>query len=68
MVRFCPRVGTRVPKLYRENVSADVILSALDDLIGAWVAEREEGEGFGDFVIRKGIVAEVKVSKTDFHA
>ena len=62
------RVGTRVPKLYRENVSADVILSALDDLIGAWVAEREEGEGFGDFVIRKGIVAEVKVSKTDFHA
>lgn len=62
------RVGTRVPKLYRENVGVDVILGAMDDLIGAWVAEREEGEGFGDFVIRKGVVAEVKVSKTDFHA
>ena len=62
------RVGTRVPKIYRENVSADVILGALDDLIGKWVAERNTGECFGDFVIRKGIVTEVKVSKRDFHA
>jgi len=62
------RVGTRVPKLYRENVSPDVILEELDTLIGRWVAERNEGEGFGDFVIRAGVVAEVKVSKTDFHA
>jgi len=31
------------------------------------VAERYEAEGFGDFVIRAGVVAEVKVSKTDFH-
>ncbi|MDO6462367.1 assimilatory sulfite reductase (NADPH) hemoprotein subunit [Granulosicoccaceae sp. 1_MG-2023] len=62
------RIGTRIPKLYRENVSPEVILGELDELIGAWVAERNEGEGFGDFVIRKGVVAEVKVSKTDFHA
>lgn len=60
--------GTRVPKLYKENVSPEVILAALDELIGQWVAERQDGEGFGDFTIRKGIVAEVKVSKTDFHA
>ena len=62
------RVGTRIPKLYRENVGEDVILSELDALIGRWAEERESGEGFGDFVIRKGVVAEVKVSKTDFHA
>ena len=62
------RVGTRVPKLYKENVSPEVIYEALDPLIADWVAERNEDEGFGDFVIRKGVVAEVKVSKTDFHA
>lgn len=62
------RVGTRVPKLYRENVSPDVIVDELDTLIGRWVAEREIDECFGDFVIRAGVVAEVRVSKTDFHA
>ncbi|MEO0771670.1 MAG: assimilatory sulfite reductase (NADPH) hemoprotein subunit [Pseudomonadota bacterium] len=61
------RVGTRVPKLYRENISPDQVIAELDPLIGAWVAEREEDECFGDFVIRKGAVAEVKVSKTDFY-
>jgi len=62
------RNGTRVPKLYKENVTPDVIYAELDTLIASWVAERTPNEGFGDFVIRKGIVAEVKVSKTDFHA
>ncbi|OCQ19037.1 sulfite reductase subunit beta [Pseudoalteromonas luteoviolacea] len=62
------REGTRVPKLYLENVGEETYLPALDELIGQWAAERNEQECFGDFVIRKGIVAEVKVSKTDFHA
>lgn len=62
------RVGTRVPKLYRKNISPDQVITELDELIGLWVAERETDECFGDFVIRKGIVEEVKVSKTDFHA
>ncbi|ANS77927.1 Sulfite reductase [NADPH] hemoprotein beta-component [Serinicoccus hydrothermalis] len=62
------RIGTRVPKLYRENVSPEVILEELDHLIGLWVSGREEGEGFGDFLIRTGVVAEVKISRTDFHA
>jgi len=51
--------GTRIPKLY---------LATLDQLIGRWSLERNAGECFGDFVIRVGVVAEVKVSKTDFHA
>ncbi|WP_337841654.1 assimilatory sulfite reductase (NADPH) hemoprotein subunit [Rheinheimera sp.] len=62
------REGTRIPKLYLDNVGEAQILQALDELIGRWVAERTAGEGFGDFVIRAGVVAEVKVSKTDFHA
>ena len=61
-------VGTRIPKLYLDNVGEAQILSELDNLIGQWAAERNSGECFGDFVIRKGVVAEVKVSKTDFHA
>ncbi|MEL7165326.1 MAG: assimilatory sulfite reductase (NADPH) hemoprotein subunit [Pseudomonadota bacterium] len=62
------RIGTRVPKLHLENVSHERITEELDGLIGRWVTEREDGEGFGDFTIRAGVVAEVKVSKTDFHA
>ncbi|KZN34685.1 assimilatory sulfite reductase (NADPH) hemoprotein subunit [Pseudoalteromonas luteoviolacea] len=62
------REGTRVPKLYLENVGEETYLPALDELIGQWASQRNEQECFGDFVIRKGIVAEVKVSKTDFHA
>jgi len=60
--------GTRIPKLYLDNVAEADILAALDTLIGRWSLEREAGECFGDFVIRVGVVAEVKVSKTDFHA
>jgi len=62
------REGTRVPKLYLENVGEQTFLPALDELVGQWAKEREQDECFGDFVIRKQIVAEVKVSKTDFHA
>ena len=60
--------GTRIPKLYKENVAEDVILAELDQLIGRWATERLDNEGFGDFVIRTGVIAEVKVSKTDFYA
>lgn len=66
------RAGTRIPKLYKENIAEPEILATLDQLIGQWVEQRQhhngEVEGFGDFVIRQGIVAEVVDSKTDFHA
>ncbi|MEO0438631.1 MAG: assimilatory sulfite reductase (NADPH) hemoprotein subunit [Pseudomonadota bacterium] len=61
-------VGTRIPKLHMENVAPELILEEMDSLIGRWVKERNEGECFGDFVIRAGVVPEVKVSVTDFHA
>jgi len=62
------KVGTRIPKLFLDNVAEAEILSQLDALIGRWAKERDAGECFGDFVVRVGIVAEVKISKTDFHA
>lgn len=62
------KIGTRIPKLYLDNVGETQILSELDKLIGSWAQQRNSGECFGDFVIRSGVVAEVKVSKTDFHA
>ncbi|MCT8127510.1 assimilatory sulfite reductase (NADPH) hemoprotein subunit [Alishewanella sp. BS5-314] len=62
------KVGTRIPKLFLDNVAEAEILAQLDQLIGRWATERQASEDFGDFVIRSGVVAEVKVSKTDFHA
>ena len=62
------KAGTRVPKMYKENITDKQILEELDSLIGLWAKERQENEVFGDFVIRKGIVPEVVVSKRDFHA
>jgi len=59
--------GTRVPKMYKENLGEQAIIDELDVLIERWVAERNQGEAFGDFVIRAGIIAEVKISKLDFY-
>ncbi|SIQ44467.1 sulfite reductase (NADPH) beta subunit [Aeromonas sp. RU39B] len=60
--------GTRIPRMYRENITEAQILAELDSLIGRWALEREAGEAFGDFVIRAGIVAPVIDSARDFYA
>jgi sulfite reductase (NADPH) hemoprotein beta-component len=59
--------GSRVPKLYKDNVSEQDILNEIDSLSARWAAERNENEAFGDFVIRAGIVSQVKISFRDFH-
>jgi len=59
--------GTRVPKLYKDGVDEAGILTEIDHLVARWSTERNANEGFGDFTIRAGIIAEVKVSKRDFH-
>ncbi len=61
------KAGTRIPKIYQDNLSGDDILAKLDKLIARWAQERNSHEAFGDFVIRVGIVREVKVSKRDFY-
>jgi sulfite reductase (NADPH) hemoprotein beta-component len=62
------RAGTRIPKMYKENITSAQILQEIDELVARWANEREEGEGFGDFTIRAGIIEEVIISKRDLHA
>ncbi len=49
--------GSRMNKLYREGLNHDEIVEALAPLLEAYAAHREKGERFGDFVIRKTIIA-----------
>ncbi|MCU7366526.1 assimilatory sulfite reductase (NADPH) hemoprotein subunit [Pantoea stewartii] len=60
------RIGTRIPRMYRENITEPEILATIDELVGRWAKEREAAEGFGDFVIRVGIVAPVLDPARDF--
>ncbi|CSC31773.1 sulfite reductase [NADPH] hemoprotein beta-component [Vibrio cholerae] len=62
------RNGTRIPKMYKENITDTQILQEIDELVGRWASERLDGEGFGDFTIRAGIIEEVIISKRDFYA
>ncbi|WP_089139098.1 assimilatory sulfite reductase (NADPH) hemoprotein subunit [Vibrio rumoiensis] len=62
------RSGTRIPKMYKENITDKQILQEIDGLVARWSKERDEKEAFGDFVIRVGIIEEVVISKRDFHA
>jgi sulfite reductase (NADPH) hemoprotein beta-component len=58
--------GDRLNKLYRENIDEKEILDSLKPIIHRYAQERQEGEHFGDFVIRTGYVKEVH-SGLDFH-
>ena len=59
--------GTRIPKMYKENLGEQDILNEIDSLTARWAAERNTGEAFGDFTIRVGIISEVKISVRDFY-
>ena len=61
------RTGTRIPRMYRENISSTAILSVLDELIGRWSQERADGEDFGDYLIRAEVVKPVLNSAVDFY-
>ncbi|MEZ9439859.1 assimilatory sulfite reductase (NADPH) hemoprotein subunit [Vibrio atlanticus] len=62
------KAGTRIPKMYKENITSAQILEEIDSLVGRWATERTGNEGFGDFTIRAGIIEEVIISKRDLHA
>ncbi|WP_333988052.1 assimilatory sulfite reductase (NADPH) hemoprotein subunit [Providencia huaxiensis] len=61
------RIGTRIPRMYRENITSTEILVILDELIGDWAKKRLPNEGFGDFVIRTNVVKPVLNSAVDFY-
>ncbi|TCP24832.1 sulfite reductase (NADPH) beta subunit [Scopulibacillus darangshiensis] len=59
--------GERLNRLYRENIGEEEILESLRPILLQYAKERQEGEHFGDYVIRAGYVEEVR-SGLDFHA
>ena len=59
--------GSRLSKLYAEDVDHAGIVAALDPIFAAYAAERQKGERFGDFCIRAGFVAATGNGR-DFHA
>jgi sulfite reductase (NADPH) hemoprotein beta-component len=61
------REGTRIPRMYKENILDTEIMTILDDLIGQWAENRTSKESFGDYVVRAGIVAPVVNSAKDFY-
>ncbi|TKA55902.1 hypothetical protein B0A53_01599 [Rhodotorula sp. CCFEE 5036] len=49
--------GQRLNKIYRESVDEQEIINILRPMIKSYAHERLDGEHFGDFVIRKGIIS-----------
>jgi sulfite reductase (NADPH) hemoprotein beta-component len=58
--------GTRLNKLFREDLDHAGLITALTPLIEGYARERLEGERFGDFVIRAGHVRPTREGR-DFH-
>ncbi|KAK9461360.1 uncharacterized protein V1516DRAFT_675750 [Lipomyces oligophaga] len=48
--------GQRLNKLYRSSINEQQALEILKPMFKRWKDEREEGEHFGDFVVRVGII------------
>ncbi|KAK7203224.1 hypothetical protein BZA70DRAFT_284152 [Myxozyma melibiosi] len=48
--------GQRLNKLYRSSINETQALDILKPMFKRWSEEREEGEHFGDFIIRVGII------------
>jgi sulfite reductase (NADPH) hemoprotein beta-component len=58
--------GSRLNKMYRENIGEEEILKELRILLPRYAKERLDGEHFGDFVIRAEIV-KATTDGTNFH-
>jgi sulfite reductase (NADPH) hemoprotein beta-component len=58
--------GSRLNKMYRENIGEEEILKELNVLLSRYAKERDAGEHFGDFVIRAGII-KATTDGTNFH-
>ncbi|MGD6816060.1 assimilatory sulfite reductase (NADPH) hemoprotein subunit [Metabacillus sp. 84] len=59
--------GSRLSKMYKENIGEEEILNELGQLLPRYAKEREQGEHFGDYVIRAGIIG-ATTDGTNFHA
>ncbi len=51
--------GQRLNRLVRQNIDEQTVLDVLDPLLNRYASERESDEGFGDFLIRTGLIDSV---------
>jgi sulfite reductase (NADPH) hemoprotein beta-component len=58
--------GNRLNKLYRSSIKEDEILEIMKPLIKRYAKERNDGERFGDFCVRIGMITATKEGR-DFH-
>ena len=58
--------GTRLVKLFKENIGEEEILETLEPLIESYSKDRKKGEGFGDWLVRTEVVPAVYDGR-DFH-
>jgi sulfite reductase (NADPH) hemoprotein beta-component len=49
--------GERLNTLHRENIDEAQLLAALDPLFASYAAQRTQGERFGDWLLRSGVIA-----------
>jgi sulfite reductase (NADPH) hemoprotein beta-component len=59
--------GTRLSKLYAEDLDHAGIVATLDPVFAAYAKERQPDERFGEFTIRAGFVTRTSNGR-DFHA
>ena len=48
--------GERLNRIYRENIDEAAILGELDGLFAGYATNRRPQEGFGDVLVRTGVV------------
>lgn len=60
------REGTRIPRLFKENITEEEIITIIEGWISDWSCQRLPQEGIGDFAIRTGIVQAVTQPAIDF--
>lgn len=58
--------GNRLNKLYRSSIKEEEIVAIMKTLLKRYAIERTEGERFGDFVVRVGLIKETREGR-DFH-
>ena len=59
-------IGDRLNKLYKVSAKQEEIVVILRPILERYANERNDGERFGDFVIRTGYVAETREGR-EFH-
>ena len=58
--------GDRLSKLYSKDKTEEEIIELLTPILQSYAKEHEDGESFGDYVIRAGIIAETTAGN-NFH-